>query len=334
MTEEKTSPFPSPALAMPVQFVCEHCQKTLKVGRRKIGEAVTCPKCGGKVTVPPEEVAAMAVALSALEKAQGKEPERIVPEFAVFDYDAPATTGVGRRTSAPAADPSAKAAATTSRASRASSARAFASAPASPSGAPMLLISRTTLYAQAVLFLIVALGAFGAGYLIGYGRSPGPAAAEAETQPVVVQGSLFYHDSSGRRVDDNGAAVLALPRGEYPAALLSVKGLNPRSPEPAAGNAVLLALEEIGAAYTRADERGEYLLSVPRPGSYRLLTISNGARRPEREALDEADLDELRKYFSLSTELIGRCEYDLSTVELAAGQGIVTHSRGFGVAGR
>ena len=315
---------------MPVQFVCQHCQKTLKVGRRKIGEEVTCPKCGGRVLVPGEEAAAMAVALAALEK---RPAEADVPEFAVFDFDAPAS-GIGRRSATSVAAPPA-ASAPTAKSTKPAIRRAVAiSAPLASAAAPMLLVSRTTLYAQAVLFLIVALGAFGAGYLIGYGRAPGPAAESLDAQPVVVEGTRYYTDSAGQRHNDAGAVLMALPLGVYPETPWSPEGLRPRDREPAAGDAELLALEEIGACYTRADEQGKYLLTVPRPGSYRLLVISSAALQPEGTKVAEADLNELRRYFTPANDLIGRGKYQLSTIELAAGAGIVTRSGGFGAAGR
>ena len=316
---------------MPVQFVCHHCHKTLKVGRRKIGEEVTCPKCGGQVLVPGQEAAAMAIALAALNKGPA---EADIPEFAVFDFDVSAASGIGRRSPAGvAAQPVVSAPAVTS-ATTVHRRAAAAGAPLGSATTPMLLVSRTTLYAQAVLFLIVALGAFGAGYLIGYGRSPGPATEEAEAQSVVVQGTLYYNDSSGQRLNDAGAVVIALPRDVYPETPWSPKGLRPRDREPAAGDRELLALEEIGASYTRADERGEYLMSVPRPGSYRLLFISNTALRPEGNQMAEADLAELRRYFTPANDLVGRSKYHLATIELAAGEGIVTRSHGFGATGQ
>jgi hypothetical protein len=155
-----------------------------------------------------------------------------------------------------------------------------------------------------------------------------------EAQPVVLQGTLYYNDSSGQRLNDAGAVVIALPEGVYPEAPWSPEGLRPRDREPAAGDAELLALEEIGACYTRADERGEYLMSVPRPGNYRLLFMSNTALRPDGSTVSDRDLNELRRYFTPANDLVGRGKYHLASIELAAGAGIVTRSYGFGATGQ
>ncbi|HEX4148848.1 MAG TPA: hypothetical protein VHY20_07665, partial [Pirellulales bacterium] len=40
---------------MPVQFYCPHCRQLLKVGRRKIGSLVACPRCGAPTMVPTAE---------------------------------------------------------------------------------------------------------------------------------------------------------------------------------------------------------------------------------------------------------------------------------------
>lgn len=47
---------------MPIHFKCETCGTLLKVGRKKIGQAIACPKCTSQVVVPPvDAVSGLAV---------------------------------------------------------------------------------------------------------------------------------------------------------------------------------------------------------------------------------------------------------------------------------
>ena len=325
---------------MPVEFLCDHCRKHLKVGRRKIGSDVTCPKCGQPTLVPDEETAAVSVAMHRLTQSVPQEIE--IPEFRVFDEPeliqarsvseaaeaGPSSSIVSsRRGGSPAVVEAPRPAASPTR------------APAYPrpmprSGAPeaKLLVSRNTLYLQAVLFSVVAVVAFGAGYLVGRGNSPvaaGPAGAE---DPVVLEGTLTYSSAEGLLKHDGGAVVIAIPQGKYPKPLWKVTGLGPLDPEPASGSQTVLTLEELGARYTRADADGHFLLSVPRPGTYHLLLVAQNARRPFMTPADAADLDELRRYFLPAPDLIGRQKYQWTKVELRSG--LERHSHNLGVDGR
>ena len=317
---------------MPVEFLCDHCRKHLKVGRRKIGSDVTCPKCGQPTLVPDEETAAVSVAMHRLTQSVPQEVE--IPEFRVFDEpdrpDAGPSSSIvsSRRGGSPAVVDAPRPAASPTR------------APAYPrpmpsSAAPeaKLLVSRNTLYLQAVLFSVVAVVAFGAGYLVGRGRSPvatgGVAGAE---DPVVLEGTLTYSSAEGLLKHDGGAVVIAIPQGKYPKPLWKVTGLGPLDSEPASGSQAVLTLEELGARYTRADADGHFLLSVPRPGTYHLLLIANNARRLFKSPADAADLDELRRYFLPAPDLIGRQKYQWTKIELHSG--LERHSHNFGVDGR
>lgn len=58
----------------------------------------------------------------------------------------------------------------------------------SPVQRDMIMISRITLYVQAVLLCLVAFIAFSIGYTVGRGSPPEPAVREASTDPVVLDG--------------------------------------------------------------------------------------------------------------------------------------------------
>jgi hypothetical protein len=328
---------------MPVQFVCEHCDKLLKVGRKKIGCEVACPTCGKPLIVPDEEAAAMSVAMRTLGKSyrRGDPP---LPEFVVYDdLDAPPASPRGGAAPAVAESPRAATAALPA-AARATPPPAAAPSvrqsrvPVARSAAKrgaMLLISRNTLYLQAALFCVLGLVAFGAGYLVGIGRGPVPdPAAEAPPQVAqIVDGTLVYTSGAGMVVQDAGSVVIAIPVGKLPSPKWPAKGLGPRDPQPAEGSQLMLTIEELGARYTRTDEDGNYLLSLPAEGRYQLVFISRNARRASGVEVAPADLDLLRRYFTPATELVGRNKYGLQVVELSGG-GIAHHSFDFGADGR
>jgi hypothetical protein len=37
---------------MPIRFRCAYCNQLMGIAKRKAGQVVTCPKCGGQVVVP------------------------------------------------------------------------------------------------------------------------------------------------------------------------------------------------------------------------------------------------------------------------------------------
>ena len=40
---------------MPIRFRCAYCNQLMGISRRKVGNVVRCPKCGGQVVVPNPE---------------------------------------------------------------------------------------------------------------------------------------------------------------------------------------------------------------------------------------------------------------------------------------
>jgi len=130
---------------MPVRFVCPECRRVLSVTRRKIGFEVTCPKCLALVTVPDGgQAPAKAAEGEPSAEEEGELP--IASGLAFFDnlpdlavsrrpiLAGPPTTGL-----------------------------------VSPGVATAnhVLVTRTAVYLQAVLLLVVAATAFGLGYWLG-----------------------------------------------------------------------------------------------------------------------------------------------------------------------
>lgn len=301
---------------MPVRFACQHCRKTLSISRRKVGADVSCPRCGGQIVVPDEQTAAASLAMAGLARAEAAFDA--IPEVIVYDdvpeliADWPPASG------GPAPGPGAAPASLPGpqRFAAYQPPAAFPPSaapppvtvrPASPSGEAMLLVSRRAVYAQGVLLLAVAVGAFAAGYLIGRARGPLPV-ADAAAEPVVLEGNVVYAAAPGRFEPDADAVVLALPTAAPPRSKLPAAGFRPGDEAAAAA---LAALDELGGAYARADPDGEFHLVLPGPGEYLLVWISRHADRDGRQPIRDGDAGRLSVYFEQPGELIGRQQYEL-----------------------
>ncbi len=172
-----------------------------------------------------------------------------------------------------------------------------------------ILFPRRMLYVEAVLYLTVAVTAFGLGYLVGR-RGPSTAGkGDGSTQVQGVLGKVSWVPRTGAKRGDEGAVVIVLPAGKLPGKRLPIAGLRPGDPPPAAGDATSVALAEFGGATARADAAGDFSLSVPAAKSYRVLVLSRAATRVPHELLEKPDLLELEKYFDAPAELLKNSRY-------------------------
>lgn len=201
----------------------------------------------------------------------------------------------------------------------------FQPAPYSPPSASdtldMVVVSRSAIYTQAALFLVVAGVSFGIGYWVGQSRAP--AAVTATTKPVEkpkadavrLAGTIAYTISMGHTVADDGAIILALPI-KAPRDKLKAKGLGPGQVKDAARDTAGARIATAGGGYARADEHGTYQLDV-QPGEYHVLVISAHAERPSDQILPEADLNTLAEYFDVVVDLLSSHQYWLVRRRLA-----------------
>jgi hypothetical protein len=173
--------------------------------------------------------------------------------------------------------------------------------------------------------------AFGAGYLIGTANQPSPTAASSSAEPVVLAGTVSYSSASGEVLGDAGAVVIAIPEGRFPSPKWPTSGLAPRDPEAATGSVAMMALEEFGASYTRADEEGKFSLGI-KPGRYHLLFVSRNADRPSDSPITEQELNRLRQYFSPAPQLVGNSKHHWLVADLSSGE-LATRSHDFGADG-
>lgn len=199
----------------------------------------------------------------------------------------------------------------------------------------MILYRREVLYYQAALMLLLAVVAFAAGYLIGRGSASPKSTAgrhRAAGQRLLVEGTLVFDSGPQGSAGDEGAVVIALPATEHPPQTLSIQGIRAGEPPPGEDHASVQKIREFGGDYARADRAGAFSLVLPEPGPYRLLLISRRTVRPDGEALDQLDRDQIGRYFHLAADLIGDHKYAWRRLEIGVGSDPIIHN--FGPDGR
>jgi hypothetical protein len=209
---------------MPVLFNCPQCQKRLSVGSRKVGCRVTCPCCTSELTVPAcgEAAATATVTVASSVNERLSLLETPIADLVIHETPEPrdeclpliapvaesraacqpviaiASPVVARPGPIPVAGPLTKVSAAAvfeSPAASGSPAIPSFQAPVStppPLNAPvqreMIMISRSTLYVQAVLFCLVAGIGFAVGYAVGHGSSA-PASGNQPQAAVAAEGT-------------------------------------------------------------------------------------------------------------------------------------------------
>jgi DNA-directed RNA polymerase subunit RPC12/RpoP len=133
---------------MPVRFLCPACHQLLSISTRKIGSEVDCPKCRSTILVPDPQQSARREVADPFE--QGG-LEQALAAISSGPTSAPRPSAAPPRNSPSAAELLQRPAAAQRR----------------PSDDSLIVISRRTLYLQALLLAIVAVVAFLSGYAIG-----------------------------------------------------------------------------------------------------------------------------------------------------------------------
>ncbi len=286
----------------------------LGIASRKAGSDIECPKCGLSQGVPTEEAALAALTMGQF--AQTPPGTDMASDVVVYD-DQPAaieTSGPHPDGPRPEKGPDTP-----------SSGPALPSEPSGASGRSvprgMILFPRRVFYVQGLLFVIVALGAFGAGYFIGRGdatdrlRTERKQASQEQTQ---IPGKLVYDRGGGDFVGDEGAVIIVLPDGGV-TTRIPFEHIRPQDPVLDAPPKSVRLIREQGGEMARARPSGQFDLVVPDRGDYCLLIISRGTRRSGNAAVDEVDLSEMQEYFSSPENLIGDRKYRWLSKEVNAG---------------
>jgi hypothetical protein len=176
-----------------------------------------------------------------------------------------------------------------------------------------ILFPRRMLYVEGLLYLTVALAAFGLGYLAGRGGTSAAGKEDSENAEVAnrvpIEGKVMLESQAGEKRGDEGAVVIALPAGKAPPIPLPVAGLRPDDWTPPADNANLRGLTNMHGAAAQVDAAGNFSLIVPSAGTYRILIISHHATRVPDNALEASDFGELARYFSMPADLLRSSAY-------------------------
>jgi len=179
--------------------------------------------------------------------------------------------------------------------------------------ADLVSIPRRVLYAQAALIAAVAMIFFMAGYVLGPGGGASDDAPIAKQEKfgksVVVPGKITHIDASGSPIVDSDAVVILLPKGSEPADQLSSEGLRPVGGELDDEAPAIEKIKFLGGAYLRADEQGEFEISV-RSGRYFVLVISNKAKRRDSRSIKTQDVEDMKLFINDPKELIGDRRYE------------------------
>lgn len=275
---------------MPIKFACQNCGKSLSVSSTKIGRHAKCPRCGEPITVPDREGAAASLAdraekrkLSGESAEDHEEEDREADpfaEFVVYDdtelvYDDERAYYVEES----AVDPD------------------------------KVAVPRTVLYTQGILLIVVAVSFLVIGIAIGRGTTSGDPMA-AVPRKCLVSGMVTYKGSP-----DTGAVVVLLPTDGNFDSPTNLLDLRPESPRPGSMNASLKSIRDIGGAYDRVDEEGNFLVSVQNQREYYVLYISR-AGKVGNVGLTKTERAQIGNYFFPPEDLVGQNHFRWVTADI------------------
>ncbi len=354
---------------MPIRFQCDQCSQPLSIARRKVGTEIDCPACGLRQHVPDEPSAEIPVeetieeagiedeALDKVEEAveewieeagiegqplevddgdeEGQEPPKIdrsgvepppIPNgadlFNTIDLDDPPQLFAG--TASPPPPP------------------VRGQGDAEPSETAPKLPIPWSIYAQALLLLTVAVGAFCSGYYLG--RQDGEAekgdpsqgeiavATEPEDgfvdEEVLLEARLLWMPNFGESSGDEEAVFIALPEDRIPQSSLSIAGLQPGGESSPDSEASIAAIRAAGGEFCWAEVDGTVAAVLPREGPYYLLLISRHVPRSENQPIHAQHLVEMKQYFAKPEALIGSSKYVWERAEIRVGVPVKEHDFG------
>ena len=127
--------------------------------------------------------------------------------------------------------------------------------------------------------------------------------------PCVVTGKINYRDQQDSVTPDSGAVVILLPKDAKPDRQADPEGLHPDQGSPGEDNSGILAIREIGGAYGRANDQGQFKLSVTNSKQYYVLCISSKSGKQQDNKLPMKDSLQISSYFFPAEELIGASQY-------------------------
>ncbi len=361
---------------MPIRFQCDQCGQHLSIARRKAGVEIDCPRCGLRQAVPgqPEEEGPPVEEPSGLIEEPAIEQSPPVTEPALTEEPAPEEREAKGDQEEPDDEdsvlleidplpvqpppiPDNVSLSDTIEISLLPEVPPVAVSPPPPPPPVAkqvddggIAVSRRlpfpwAIYAQALLLLVVALGAFGSGYYLGrQDATPGvPVPVEDASsvaiepddgfanEKVLLEVRLFWNPEFSEMAGDRSAVFIALPEKRIPRSPLPTAGLQPGGGNASGRRNSVSSLEASGGAFSRAEADGTAAVVIPREGDYYLLMISSNAQRPDDQPIRPRDLAVMRQYFAQPEEIIGPNKYAWLRQEIRVGAPAVEHD--FGLSG-
>lgn len=181
-----------------------------------------------------------------------------------------------------------------------------------------IFVHRGVVFAQLILFALIAGLGFWIGYVFGTQQvPPGSTIAnrhQAGASTLLVKGAVSYETGTGR-LPDGGAVVIVLPRGveKMGQKISGWKGPSEPGPPP---DSFVEAVHEAGGDLAMVNESGAFEIVVPRPGEYDVLIISAHGRRPTGQLVQKQQLDEMVERFESPSTLIGWQQYDWHSTQI------------------
>lgn len=270
-----------------IRFACGECDQLLSIGVSRIGQSITCPKCGSENEVPDADAAALQIADRRRRKdAARRESKEDFTQFEVYDDE---TEFVFETDD----DDEGYYGGNIDRS--------------------RVAVPRTVLYLQGALLGVVAIGAFVLGWIFGAATSPSQPSVAEDNTPRIIRGTLTYQDATGEQ-PDAGSVVILVPQNSRPTIdeKVPAQGLGPDDQPPEVS---LERIAVMGGAYGRTDVNGAFRVQVKR-GKYFMLLISANGPRQSNSDFNKEHLAQMGRYFVQATDLIGNRSFLWTTKEI------------------
>lgn len=156
------------------------------------------------------------------------------------------------------------------------------------------------------------------------GRSSNPNASWLESG-FSINGGVMYTRATGETAPDHGAMVVFLPVDVLPRNRVDPASFVNGDVALDPNHTGVLAVEEFGGAFVKADATGEFRVELPAAGEYHVLVVSAHSAQSASDQTVEQDAALLSRYFTSGLDLIGNQRYRLTKQNFSDGEERVSH---------
>jgi hypothetical protein len=152
-----------------------------------------------------------------------------------------------------------------------------------------------------------------------------PIADQRDETVAKAQGRIRYQDAQGVLQPDVGACVLLLPTewtGESRIAPIGLRAADHENDREVATAVVM----QMGGAIAWTDDAGEYVITLPTPGTYGRLILSRLNERPVNDGLTAEHITALQPYLSDPALTLGLRAFHWQDVQATTGENIWDHA--------